>query len=459
MIARPFLSRLAFRIYLIGLAQIAIVGLGFLAASIIEQPGPWRKVVILPRRLPTPRALIDYIADDVASSLGDPARLQVELSRVKTIPSFVTVVDESGATVTTNDTPGRARCWNQMPPDGARTTSPDGDWCVARRGVLEDGRRVYAELKFPPVALLSRVAPSAVGLALVVIAASSWLLGLSLARPLRRMSTAARAFGAGNLGARVRLERNDELGDVAHAFDEMAERVTDLLRAERELLANVSHELRTPLARIRVALDLASEGDTEVARESLADIAGDLEELEQLIGNVLAAARLDLTVGPSTIPPLDRQPVDVRDLVDRAASRFRSAHPARALVVDDVEAPVVVDGDPVLLRRALDNLLENANKYTEKPESGVELRVDASRDVRIRIVDHGVGISPDDLKKMFRPFFRADRSRTRATGGLGLGLLLARRIIEAHGGTVNLESELGRGTVATIVLPSRSSVV
>jgi signal transduction histidine kinase len=242
---------------------------------------------------------------------------------------------------------------------------------------------------------------------------------------------------------------------VAHAFDEMAERVTHLLRAERELLANVSHELRTPLARIRVALDLASEGDTEVARESLADIAGDLEELEQLIGNVLAAARLDLTVGPSTIPPLDRQPVDLRELVDRAATRFRAAHPARALVVDDFEAQVVVDGDPVLLRRALDNLLENANKYTEKPESGVELRVDASRDVRIRVVDHGVGIGPDDLKKMFRPFFRADRSRTRATGGLGLGLLLVRRIIEAHGGTVDLESELGRGTVATIVLPSR----
>src|SRR6185503_18950847 len=104
------------------------------------------------------------------------------------------------------------------------------------------------------------------------------------------VSSTARAFGAGKLDARTGVARSDEIGEVARAFDDMAARVSDLVRAEKELLANVSHELRTPLARVRVALDLAAEGDAEVARASLADIAGDLDELERLVADVLTAA-------------------------------------------------------------------------------------------------------------------------------------------------------------------------
>src|SRR5262249_22481855 len=149
----------------------------------------------------------------------------------------------------------------------------------------------------------------------------------------------ARAFGGGDLRARVGEARRDELGDVARAFDEMADRVTDLLRAEKELLASVSHELRTPLARIRVALDLAAEGDAEEAREALADIAGDLDELERLISDVLTAARLDLGDGSSArgVPPLRREPIDVADLLAHAGSRFRAAHPERTLRVNVAE--------------------------------------------------------------------------------------------------------------------------
>jgi len=441
---RHLLSRLAVRVYLIGLAQIAVIALGAVAL--------W--TAMLPPEIPGPNGLARYVADRVTDAIGDRTALGREVARARGVIATVDVFDEAGGVIFRGSKPDAPTCWTSMPADGATTTIPES-YCFARRTVLADGRAAYVAVKVPAWPPLSRVIPAALALPLLVIAVSSLLLGRALSRPMGRISATARAFGAGKLEARVGLQRDDELGEVARTFDDMAERVAALLRAERELMANISHELRTPLALIRVALDLAAEGDSEVARESLKDIAADLEELERLIGDVLTMARLDLGDASivSSIPALHRQRIDVHDLVERAASRFRAAHPDRAFVVRNAADHAAIDGDPVLLRRVLDNLLENANKYSERREDGVELCADAREDVRIRIVDHGVGIAPEDLKHIFRPFFRADRSRARATGGLGLGLALVRRIVEAHGGTVHLESVVGRGTTAVVRLP------
>lgn len=441
---QTIVSRLAVRIYLIGLAQITLSAIG---AAVL-----W--VAMTPREIPGPESLSRYVADRIAGAVDDPPALQREIARARDVVAMVDVFDAAGRTVVGASPPGAARCWTATPPDGATVTVRD-KYCFARRTVLGDGRAGYIAVKVPAWPPLTRVVPAAVGLPLIIIAVSSLLLGRAMSAPMRHISATARAFGAGKLDARVALQRNDELGEVARAFDDMAERVGDLLRAERELMANISHELRTPLARIRVALDLAAEGDSEVARESLKDITADLEELERLIADVLTVARLDLSDASivSSIPALRRQQVDVHDLVERAATRFRSRHPGRAFFVQNAAEHATVDGDPVLLRRVLDNLLENANKYSNRPEDGVELRADVPDGVRIRVVDHGVGIAPDDLKRVFRPFFRADRSRNRATGGLGLGLVLVRRIVEAHGGKVHLESVVGQGTIAVVHLP------
>ena len=236
----------------------------------------------------------------------------------------------------------------------------------------------------------------------------------------------------------------------------MASRIADLVHAEKELVANVAHELRTPLARIRVALDIAAEGDASAVQESLIDITDDLAELERLVTDVVTAARLDLaTDAPRGIPPLRKERVDLDGLLSHAASRFRAAYPDRQLDVHSADELPAVEGDPVLLRRAVDNLLDNAHKYTEAQDSPVELR--ATRDgidVLIEIRDHGVGIAAQDLSGVFRPFFRVDRSRTRATGGLGLGLALVKRIIDAHHGSITLQSEPDEGTVVSVRLPS-----
>ncbi|MBX3233398.1 MAG: HAMP domain-containing histidine kinase [Labilithrix sp.] len=311
----------------------------------------------------------------------------------------------------------------------------------------------------PPILLVASVI-------LVVVGVGSWLTARSFARPLARLAETARAFGAGKLDARARMDRADEIGDVAQALDEMADRLARLVVAERELLANVSHELRTPLARIRVALDIAaelselSEAEGKAGAISLADIAHDLAELERIVEDVLASARLALDTGAREGKglPLRAEPGDVRALLDKSAALFRVAHPSRELVVDLPEALGTVVADPVLLRRVVDNLLENAHKYTNEPDRPVTLRAeladaDADAKVVVTVVDRGIGIGEEDQKRLFEPFFRVDRSRSRATGGLGLGLLLARQIVEAHGGTLTIASTLNEGTTATVTLP------
>ena len=264
------------------------------------------------------------------------------------------------------------------------------------------------------------------------------------------MATVARSFGRGQTSARVKLKRRDEVGEVAGAFDEMADQVVHMRRTERELLANISHELRTPLARIRFALELA-DGDGARWRT---DIAEDLDELETMISDILTAARMELSGGPSGLSPLRIEEIPIEDVIEKATSRFTSAHPERPLDVAVGTPGLAVQVDPVQLRRAIGNLLENSHKYSPEPRSAVMLSVEAADDqLRIRVRDHGVGIAPADQERLFQPFFRVDRSRSRSTGGLGLGLLLVRRIAEAHGGTATVKSAPGEGTTAMIEIP------
>jgi signal transduction histidine kinase len=263
------------------------------------------------------------------------------------------------------------------------------------------------------------------------------------------------------LRARTGLKRQDELGEVGRAFDEMAERVQTLLVAERELLANVSHELRTPLARIRVGLDLAGEADALGERTSLDEIHLDLTEIERLIDDIMTTARLDIDDGrasPSGFS-LHLQRLAPEEICDRAAERFRARYPRRPLTVavsPDASLPAV-DADPVLFRRVLENLLANADKYSPDFHRPILLRTSASDGrVTFEVVDRGMGIPAEDLPRVFAPFFRSERSRSRDGGGVGLGLTLAKRIVEAHAGSIDVTSSVGQGTTVRVSLPAAS---
>jgi signal transduction histidine kinase len=479
---------LALRIYLVGLAQFAVIAIGLGALMSLGKP---------------PRGPHDdqlrFVARQVELRLSDPAALEEELDAASADLFSTFVVVAADDRVVASSPPAAAPCTpgemsegdvggppgprfgerlRRPPPwaSGAPPMGPPTDWppghpppprpvrggrvafgnfCIATPLEFPDGStgQLFQLVRRP---LPPSPGPLVIGAVLLVVGVSSWLLARSLTRPLARLRTTARAIGQGALSARVRLARRDELGEVARAFDDMADRVVELFHAEKELLANVSHELRTPLSRIRVALDLAAEGDAQVAKESLAEISGDLDELERLIEDTLTAARLDLggAASPSSgIPPLRKQLLEPATVLEAAAQRFRSQHPDRPLEVTIGEDLRSIEGDPVLLRRAIDNLLENAHKYTEAPTAPIELRASAGDALALEVVDHGIGISKEDLALVFRPFFRADRSRTRATGGLGLGLALTRRIVEAHGGTIAVDSVLDEGTRVRVTLP------
>jgi signal transduction histidine kinase len=281
-------------------------------------------------------------------------------------------------------------------------------------------------------------------------------LSRAIVRPVEALAGSVRRFGAGDLRARASLPREDEIGELAGAFDDMAARIESFVRREKRLLADVSHELRTPLARIRVVLELASDGDPTRVRPYLEEIAKDLAELEALMDDVLTTARLDASAGRlgEGGVPMHWTSASLADVVERARVRFARAHPGLALVVEAEGAPVEIECDPGLLRRAIDNLLDNAAKHA--PGARVELRV-TSRDgeVDIEVNDDGPGMPVEVAKRAFEPFLRGDASRDRRTGGVGLGLSIVRTIVDAHRGRVALESSPGGGTRIRVQLPLR----
>ncbi|HLL23162.1 MAG TPA: HAMP domain-containing sensor histidine kinase, partial [Kofleriaceae bacterium] len=329
---------------------------------------------------------------------------------------------------------------------------PPRSLVVAVRVHGEDGflvaRGVHGKPPGPEGPLLT-VAAGFVILVIGALLTARWIV-----RPLERLSRTARALGSGDLRARSRLQRGDEIGELGQRIDDMADRIEGLLVTEKELLANVAHELRTPLTRIGVALDLASEGDSEAARASLAEIAIDISELETIVDDILTAMRFEVTGGGDF--PLKRAVLPPGDIADAAASRLRARHTSRPLHVQVSTTLPPIHVDRVLFRRVIDNLLENGHKYSPDPTAALSLDVSfaAERRVVFSVRDNGVGIPPEDVPRVFTAFFRGDKSRSRESGGVGLGLTLAKRIVEAHGGTIEVESTPGAGSTVRVYVPA-----
>lgn len=408
-------------------------------------------LIVLPRYtrgaryLEPQAALVQYMVERM--SLKNPEQLSEMLGRIEPrLRGKLSLYSAAGKLVRSNVDPPL-----EAIDDSERETLTHEKWALQAGRIVvrsDDGSLIGVYAPNRPSFPWLYVIPLGLGILLVVGAASIWF-SRRLARPLDHLASAARRFGAGDLNARAQLARRDELGDVGRAFDDMAERTSAVLQAQRQLMADVSHELRTPLARIRVALELAAE-DPVAAKDVLSDVGMDLDEIDQLIGDILTTARLDGEAATIT-----REPTSIGELAERASKRFSARHPHRTLerAVDADESDRAIECDPMLLRRALDNLLDNAAKYSES-STPVKLVVHphGSR-VAFEIVDRGIGMTADELDHAFTPFWRADTSRARKTGGVGLGLALARRIARAHGGDVTLSSKPGTGTTARLDVP------
>jgi signal transduction histidine kinase len=437
--------RVFWRVYLNGLLLLALVAVALGVVGTLVGRG---------QMVRSPERLARYAADRLSELRGDPPRLAAELRRAgETFGVDLAVYRAGGELVAASGDPPPPPL-----PDAERARLAAGPvhlpgprfvWAIALAG----DPPAYALLAGNPRGFpLSRGAAYLAAL-LVALALASIPLARAIARPLERLTDAARRLGGGDLSARSGLRRGDEVGELSRAFDEMAERLERLVRSEKELLANVSHELRTPLSRIRVALELAEEGDLERARRCLGEIGADLAELERLIDDVLTAARLDLAGSRAAEVPFHPTRVAAASLLDQAAERFRAAHAGRALAVVVEGTLPDVEADPVLLRRALGNLLDNAAKYSEDAAAVTLAARPFDGGLEVEVRDRGMGVDPADLPRLFTPFFRSDRSRARGTGGVGLGLALARRIVELHGGSIGVESAPGGGTTVRLRVP------
>jgi len=409
-------------------------------------------LLILPRYTREPRylephaALAQYLIE--RWSVKNREQLDEAMARIETrLRGKLSLFDASGKLLRTNIDPAVDAPLD--PPTAAETRAlAHAKWSLSWGRIVvrsDDGSLIGVYAPNRPGFPWSYVLPLGAMVLVLVGIASIWF-ARRLARPLGQLARAARRFGAGDTAARANLMIDDEVGDVGRAFDEMADRTARVLRSQRQLMGDVSHELRTPLARIRVALELAAE-DPAAAKDVLSDVGGDLDEIDQLIGDILTTARLD-----ADHATIDREPTSVVELADRASRKFFARHPGRTLERTQGEDRAI-ECDPVLLRRALDNLLDNAAKYSE---AGTEVTLAIQPNgttVAFEIVDRGIGMSPAELDLAFTPFWRADDSRTRRTGGVGLGLALARRIARAHGGDVTLSSQPGQGTTARLEVP------
>jgi len=294
---------------------------------------------------------------------------------------------------------------------------------------LPDGRRLVARL--PP-----RQRPSALMLAaflgaiVLVVAIGARPVVRRLTGRLERLQRGVESLGAGDLTARVKVEGRDEVARLARSFNQAAARIESLVNAHKMLLANASHELRTPLARIRLGLELVA-----AHPERKVELERDISELDQLVDEILLVSRLDAT-----------EQLDVREDVDLAALAAEEC--AR---YDDcsVEAkPVMVRGDPMLLRRMIRNLVENAHLHGKPP---IEVTVARQNDRAVlNVLDYGPVIVEDARERLFSAFYRIPGRY--GTKGSGLGLALVRQIARRHGGDVAYDP--GRGSSFNVTLPA-----
>lgn len=279
-----------------------------------------------------------------------------------------------------------------------------------------------------------------VGLALAgLVLFANYFMVNKLLDPIRLLKRGAERIRQGDLNFRVKSNRPDELGELTESINHMADSLQSMLEAKRQLLLAISHELRTPITKAKLRLEFIEESDVT------AQLREDINEIDLLISDLVEAERLN-----NAHVALSSEWVEIGDFVRAVTAQYESCPGGLNLLLPDPDIDVFIDR--LRIRLLITNLVNNAIRHGLNNPITLEVSGDADQ-VVLKVIDKGEGIAEEHLSKLSEPFYRADRSRQRHTGGFGLGLYLCRLIAEAHGGSLSITSKIGEGTHVTVKLP------
>ena len=282
----------------------------------------------------------------------------------------------------------------------------------------------------------------------LVALAVVWVLARGLTSPLREMVAATEAMARGDFTARVTAISHDEIGTLAHAFNQMAAELAETDRLRRDLVANVSHELRTPITALQAVLENLVDGVGQADPETIRVMLAQVERLGRLVQQLLDLSRLE-----SGTLPLDRNFFEVRPMIEHAIRESQLHATDVHFEIETVPRDFRLEADPERLHQVIANLVENAVRHSP-PKGTISVRAVAAPDggARLEVSDDGPGIPDSEVARVFERFYRADSARSSSDGGAGLGLAIARWIVELHGGDIRVARNEPHGCrmIATI---------
>ena len=283
----------------------------------------------------------------------------------------------------------------------------------------------------------------------------TWLYSYRMTRPLRTMCDATKSFAMGDFSVRVPVFSDDEVGELAKAFNQMAETLANSESMNRNFIANVSHELKTPMTTISGFIDGIIDGTIPPEKEQyyLVIVSTEVKRLSRLVKTMLDLSRID-----SGKMVLRRARFDISNTIFVALLSFESKIDEKKIEIRGLEdsQPIFVDGDPDMIHQVLYNLLENAVKFTNV-NGYIEIHaVEEPERVTVSIRNSGPGISPDDVKMIFDRFYKTDKSRSQDKNGMGLGLYIVKTMVQLHGGEIHVESVENEYTLFEFWIPNHS---
>jgi signal transduction histidine kinase len=273
----------------------------------------------------------------------------------------------------------------------------------------------------------------------------------SIVSPIDALTRAAQKMEHGDLSQRVNAKFEGEIGQLAQAFNAMADSLQRVEQLRRNMVNDVAHELRTPLSNLRGYLEAMQDGIVDPTPENISSLHQEVMLLNRLVDDLQELAMVEAGQLRLNILPIDLEAEVEKTIAITQPEADIKGISLKANIPPDMP---LLSVDPERLKQVLRNLLENSLAYT--PQNG-NISIEAHPQnglVQVSVQDNGIGIAPEHLPYVFERFYRADRSRTRSTGGAGLGLAIVKKIIEAHGGQVSIESMLEKGTTITFTLPT-----